>query len=141
MHESIEAQAELGAHRRELLAQLVRKGLPGTDRRAGGRGRYVRRAYREPEPTDAQSDAELRDRIHARLGRLVSHPGAIQFQVTDGVVRLTGRVLCKEREGLLEQLRQMAGVRNVVDAMTAHDYPQEIASRGAIAVPLAAPTR
>lgn len=132
---------ELGAHRRAVLAELVRTGLPGGDRRPQGRGRVVRRAYQRPLVPDPQSDAELRDRIQGRLGRLVSHPRAIQIQVSDGVVRLTGRVLAKECDGLLEQVQQMPGVRKLVNAMTAHDDPREIASRRLAAVPFAGATR
>jgi hypothetical protein len=127
---------ELGAQRRAVLAELVRTGLPGSERRPQSRGRTVRRAYHRPVMSDPQSDAELRDRIQGRLGRLVSHPRAIQIQVDEGVVRLTGRVLAKERDGLLEQVQQMPGVQKLVNAMTAHDWPQEIASRRPVAVPI-----
>ncbi len=131
---------ELGARRRALLAELVRGGLPGGERRPQGRGRHVRRAYAAPLPQpDARSDAELRERIQLRLGRMVSHPRAIRVDVEDGVVRLSGRILAKEREGLLEQVGQMAGVHQLVNAMTAHDLPYEIASR--IPVPLRAASR
>jgi hypothetical protein len=121
---------ELGAQRRKLLAELVRSGLPGSERGVQGRGRQGRRAYLHMPSSDPQSDAELRDRIQMRLGRMVSHPRAIQVSVDNGVVRLSGRVLAKEREGLLAQVQQMPGVQKLVNAMTAHDLPQEIASRG-----------
>lgn len=127
---------ELGAQRRAVLAELVRTGLPGSERRPQPRGRALRRVTHRPLPSDPRSDAELRDRIQGRLGRLVSHPRAIHIQVDDGVVRLTGRVLAKERDGLLEQVQQMPGVEKVVNAMTAHDWPQEIASRRPAAVPI-----
>jgi hypothetical protein len=132
---------ELGEQRRAYLADLLRSGGSGSERRVQGGGRHVRRSYHRPVSADPRSDAELRDRVQGRLGRLVSHPGAIQIQVDDGVVRLTGRVLAKERDGLLEQVRQMPGVQKLVNAMSAHDYPQEIASRGPITVPLGAATR
>jgi hypothetical protein len=35
----------------------------------------------------------------------------------------------------------MPGVQKLVNAMTAHDWPQEIASRRPVAVPLPAATR
>jgi hypothetical protein len=141
MHEFTDPEAELGAHRRALLAQLVRGGLPGEERRGTGRGRHARRAHPAPAPSDPQADAELRGRIQARLGRLVSHPRALHVQVSEGVVRLTGRVLAKECDGLLEQVRQMPGVQQLVNEMSAHDTPHEIASRGPAAVPLDAATR
>ena len=39
------------------------------------------------------------------------------------------RFSAKERDGLLEQVQQMAGVQKLVNAMSAHDLPAEIASR------------
>lgn len=119
---------ELGARRRALLADLVRSGLPGGSR-AQPRGRYARQAYHRVTQADPQSDAELRDRIQARLDRMVSHPRAIAVNVDNGVVRLSGRVLAKERDGLLQQVREMAGVQKLVNAMTAHENPQEIAGQ------------
>jgi hypothetical protein len=121
---------ELGARRRALLADLVRSGLPGEAGGPRGRGRFPRRAYHRITQADPRSDAELRDRIQARLGRLVSFPGALQVRVEGGVVRLSGRVLAKERDGLLAQVQQMPGVQKLVNATTGHDSPQAVASRG-----------
>jgi hypothetical protein len=121
---------ELGERRRALLAELVRSGLPGERRGASAaRARRNRRAYLRMTHADPRSDAELRDRILNRLGRMVSHPGAIDVDVDNGVVRLSGRVLAKERDGVLAQVQQMPGVQKLVNAMSAHDNPQEIASR------------
>lgn len=122
---------ELGARRRALLADLVRSGLPGERRGRLARHRYPTHA----QQADAQSDAELRDHIRDRLGRMVSHPRAIHIHVENGVVRLSGRVLAKERDGLLEQVQQMPGVHRLVNAMTAHDQPQEIAAGGERSAP------
>jgi hypothetical protein len=120
---------ELGARRRALLADLVRSGLAGEAAGQRGRGRFPRRAYHRVTQADPRSDAELRDRIQARLGRLVSFPGALEVRVDSGVVRLAGRVLAKEREGLLAQVQEMPGVQKLVNATTAHDRPQAVASR------------
>jgi hypothetical protein len=138
MHETPTPEADLGARRRALLADLVRCGLPGDRGIARLRAR-PRRIHPLPAmAVDAQDDAELRNRIQARVGRTVSHPGAIQVRVDGGVVRLTGRVLAKECEGLLEQLRQVPGVREVVNGMSVHDHPGEIALRPEPVSPAAA---
>jgi hypothetical protein len=119
---------ELGAQRRALLAQLVRSGMPA-ERNAQRAERLRRRAYHRITRADPQSDAELRDQIQTRLGRLVSYPGAIDVSVQDGVVRLSGRVLAKEREGLLQHVHEMPGVQKLVNAMSAHDDPQDMGRR------------
>lgn len=131
---------ELGARRRALLADLVRGGLPGSDRRGQARSRPWRRGQPAGLQADPHSDAELRNRIQLRLDRMVSHPRAIRVDVESGVVRLSGRVLAKERDGLLEQLERMPGVHQLVNAMTAHDLPQDFARR-ANPVPLQAANR
>ena len=128
---------DLGERRRALLADLVRNGLP-PERRAANR--IGRRPFPRIAKSDPGSDADLRGRVQARLGRVVSHPGAIRIDVDQGVVRLSGRVLAKERDGLLAQVREVPGVRELVNAMTAHDRPGEIAG-SEMALSLAAASR
>lgn len=126
---------QLGAQRRDAFADLLRSGL---GRRAGPqelRGRLGRRTFHRPLRTDPQADAELRSAISERLGRLVSRPQAIHVGVEHGVVRLSGDVLAKERDGLLLQLREIPGVQKLVNAMTAHDSPASMAGTAAQAAP------
>src|SRR4051812_39240836 len=131
---------ELGARRRALLADLVRTGLPGDAGPGRGRGRYGRRAYLRPAQGDPRNDAELRHRVRSALDAMVSHPRALHVGVDHGVVRLSGRLLAAERDGVLEQVQRMPGVQKLVNATTAHDHPQELA-RGERPVPLPATSR
>ena len=117
-----------GAQRRAALRELLASGVRGPTPGRVSRRRTVR-AYHVTPRADPQSDAELRDRIRARLDRLVSHPGALDVSVDNGVVRLSGDVLVREREGLLLQVQQMAGVQKLVNATTAHESAAGIASR------------
>ena len=120
-----------GAQRRAALADLVEGGL-GTTRRPARRA-MRRRTFHRIARADPQSDARLRDDIRARLGRLVSHPRAIDVQVEDGVVRLSGDVLSAEREGLLEQVIAMPGVQmRLVDDVQAlwRERASELLSNG-----------
>jgi len=89
-----------------------------------GRAQSVLPARRQDSPSDGrQEDAELRERVRARLGQWVSHPRAIEVDVDNGVVRVSGEVLAKELDGLLSQLTSVAGVRKVHNALTALDDP------------------
>jgi hypothetical protein len=118
---------QMGAQRRALLADLVSSGLRGES--AGGpalHARLAHRTYHRAVRIDPQADAELRARIQGRLGRLVSHPRALDVRVDKGVVRLSGDVLARERDGLLLQVREMPGVLKLVNAMTAHETPAGI---------------
>lgn len=124
---------ELGARRRALLASLVREGFP--DERHAGRGRFARRTPLVRAHGDPRSDAELRERVRAALDHMVSHPRALHVSVDNGVVRLSGRVLAAEREGVLEQVQRIPGVRRLVDTVTAHATLRE-ATRPHEPVPL-----
>ena len=68
--------------------------------------------------SERPSDAQLRERIKARLPELVSHPDAIDIEVNSGVVRVSGRVPAEERSGLLMQLTDMPGVRMVRNSVS-----------------------
>lgn len=71
------------------------------------------------------SDAQLRERIRARLPELVSQPDAIDIEVQSGVVRVSGRVSPEERSGLLMRLTDMPGVRMVRNAVSSSDSAAE----------------
>jgi hypothetical protein len=73
--------------------------------------------------TEPQSDAQLGERVRARMGHLVSHPRAIDVTVEGGIVRLSGQVLAKELDGLLSQISEMKGVRKVHNALTSLTDP------------------
>ncbi|MGZ5195527.1 MAG: BON domain-containing protein, partial [Ramlibacter sp.] len=93
-----------GEHVARHIADQV-KGVVAT-------GSLDRVSSREPE-----NDAQLRERVMARLGHLVSHPGAIDISVREGIVRVSGQVLAQELDGLLTQLTHMPGVHKVHNAL------------------------
>lgn len=66
-------------------------------------------------------DAQLEDRVRAHLGHLVLHPGAIDTEVHEGCVRLTGDVLAREMPRLLAGIAAIAGVKAVDNQLTLHD--------------------
>lgn len=78
-----------------------------------------------PEDVD---DVVLVDRVRARLGRAVSHPGAIHVYARDGVITLEGAVLQEEVQELILAVRSVRGVKAVVNKATpyldAEDVPE-----------------
>lgn len=66
------------------------------------------------QPAD---DARLRQQVRTRLDDLVSHPRAIEVEVQEGIVRVSGQVLEQELDGLLSQLTMVPGVRRVRNAL------------------------
>ena len=77
----------------------------------------ARLANHGAEDLGSQEDAELHDRVSSRLGDWVSHPGAIEVDVANAVVRVSGQVLAKELDGLLFQITGVPGVRKVHNAL------------------------
>jgi osmotically-inducible protein OsmY len=75
--------------------------------------------------SERPSDAQLRERIKARLPDLVSQPDAIDIEVNSGVVRVSGRVPADERSGLLMQLTDMPGVRMVRNSVSTFEAGEE----------------
>jgi len=63
----------------------------------------------------------LCERIRSKLGRYSSHPRAIQVDVADGRVRLSGPILASEVERLVDVVRGMAGVNQVENNLDVHE--------------------
>jgi osmotically-inducible protein OsmY len=68
-----------------------------------------------------ESDAQLRERVRKRLAGLVSHPDAVEVSVEEGVVRVSGRVLSHELDGLLMRVKDLPGVHRVYNALSTLD--------------------
>jgi hypothetical protein len=67
-------------------------------------------------------DDVLVERVRAQLGRLCSHPRAIEVAALgDGRIRLSGPVLAREAEPLLLRVRYIRGVHGVEDALERHE--------------------
>ncbi len=60
-------------------------------------------------------DEVLHDQIRSRLGRVVSHPRAIDVSVSDGNVCLSGPILEEEVDSLLGELSSIRGIRDLRD--------------------------
>ena len=79
------------------------------------------------EPRDTSDDV-LRERVRSRLGRVVSHPGAIDVQAVDGVVTLSGPILLREHHQAVRQIRSVRGVCEVDDRLRVHESATGVSS-------------
>jgi uncharacterized membrane protein len=66
-------------------------------------------------------DSVLAERVRAALGRVVSHPGAIDVEVSNGRAKLSGAVLAEEVPQLLRAIRATQGVVAVEDKLSVHE--------------------
>jgi uncharacterized membrane protein len=85
----------------------------------GNRARGVAASARARLRHDAAPDDIVMARVRAALGRVVSHPHAVQTDVEDGRVVLRGAVLSEELAPLLATVRRVRGVRGVDDRLAA----------------------
>ena len=67
------------------------------------------------------ADRVLEARIRSKLGRLVSHPHAIQVKVVEGRARLTGPILAAEVVPLFEVISGIARVKSVENLLELHE--------------------
>ncbi|HET9014071.1 MAG TPA: BON domain-containing protein [Thermomicrobiaceae bacterium] len=72
-------------------------------------------------------DAVLAERIRARLGRLVAHPGALEVAVSHGHVVMSGQVLRAEVRRLLGSVGRMPGVLSVESRLDVHEEAGRVA--------------
>src|SRR4051812_33471681 len=65
-------------------------------------------------------DETLAERVRAALGRVVSHPHAVEVAIDHGHVDVSGPILAEEVRPLLRAVRLVPGVRGVSDHLTVH---------------------
>src|SRR5690606_38997669 len=75
---------------------------------------------------DDVDDDVLAARVRATLGRVVSHPRAVDVSANDGIVTLRGPVLEHEVASLLRAVRGVRGVKAVDDRLEPHERPGRI---------------
>ena len=110
-------------------AKVVNEGARVTARdtihRAQGAWAEAKRLFGPEENVD---DEALIGRVRAVLGRIVSHPHAIEVAANGGHVTLIGPVLSYEVRPLLRAVRRVAGVRAVSDQLTVYNEPGNVPS-------------
>lgn len=71
------------------------------------------------EPID---DGKLVERVRSKLGRVVSHPRAIDVNAQNGKVTLSGPILVEEIPELLACVNRVNGVNQVINTLDAHEH-------------------
>lgn len=74
------------------------------------------------------TDDVLIGRVRAELGRVVSHPHAIEVAASGGHVTLIGPILSHEVRPLLRAVRGVPAVRAVSDQLTVYSEPGNVSS-------------
>jgi hypothetical protein len=71
-------------------------------------------------------DDVLVERVRSRLGRVCSHPSAIETTASGGVVELRGPVLAADYRQLLDEVTSVRGVSAVIDDLQIHERPGDV---------------
>ena len=91
-------------------------------------------------PERPVDDVVLTERVRARLGRVCSHPGAIEVQADAGCVVLRGAVLASEYEPVIDELACVPGVVAITEELAVHKRPDDVpALQGGVARALQRP--
>jgi len=67
------------------------------------------------------SDDVLEARVRSALGRVCSHPGSVTVASRSGRVELHGPILADEVDAVLDAVRSVRGVREVVNGLTVYE--------------------
>ena len=130
-----------GARRRKRVVDRVNHVMHVAESATGKTARDVRNraqglaaSVRSRISRDAADEWVLAERVRAELGRVVSHPGAISVNVDGGTVILRGAILASEVDRLVERLRGVRGVEEVVSWMDPHETADNVpALQGGVA--------
>jgi hypothetical protein len=126
----------VGGGRRRALARdkmawasrKTRDGLDATARDLAHRSQGIAAATRGRLSRQQVDDARLVERVRAKLGRVSSHPRAIDVEAHDGEVTLRGPILSREVDDVLATVGGVRGVSSVVNELEPHDSPEGVPS-------------
>ena len=103
---------DLVTHAARVERRLVVRGARDASHRARGALERMR-----PRGTVDVDDRKLAARIRSELGRVVSHPRAIEVSAAGGLVTLTGPILERESGPTLRAVRRVPGVKRIDDQL------------------------
>jgi hypothetical protein len=120
-----------GRRRRALIrdrtrrsARRVRGAVGRASRHTANRTRGVAAELARGWKADRPNDEVLAQRVRSAIGRVVSHPAAIDVTANAGIVRLEGPILASDVDAVLAKTRGVRGVRAVDHALEVHDSPE-----------------
>ncbi|HWV56313.1 MAG TPA: SRPBCC family protein [Longimicrobiales bacterium] len=124
-----------GRRRRARVRDMVVHAQRQVDRAAGVASRDIEHrakgklaAAKSRLSRDMADDEVLRQRVRSEMGRIVSHPSAIEVLAEDGHVTLSGPILEHEMHDLLSAVRKTRGVRSVINRLEPHESAGRVSS-------------
>jgi hypothetical protein len=132
-----------GARRRKLLADQMRSLMSHSDTVLGKTSRDLRNRTcglvaetRARLSGDTPDDVVLVERVRSAMGRVFSHPSAIEVAAENGRVTLRGLILAHQVGDLLSTVSSVRGVRSIDNQLEGHHWAGDVPSlQGATARP------
>lgn len=117
----------MGKRRRAVLRDQVVKARHKTDDRLdaaredlANRAQGIAAEARSHLADEPVPDDTLAERVRSAMGVYVSHPGAIDISVHQGVVSLRGAILTKELQPFVAAVTRLRGVQGVNNELQAY---------------------
>ncbi len=107
--------------KRELEKFAGRLGRDLEHRTEGAIAETQRFFHRKPA-----SDYVLEQRVHTALGRILSHPSAVEVSAKEGSVFLSGWILAEEARDVEKAVTSVEGVKDFTSYLTITDRPEHI---------------
>ena len=107
---------DLAIHARRVERELLTKASRDAAHRARGLAERVRHAMNDDAP-----DGVVEARVRAQIGRVASHPSAIEVQAVRGRLSLRGAVLASEAAAVVRCVERVPGVRVLIDQLDHHE--------------------
>ena len=109
-------------------ARLAREAGEVTARDTAHRAQGVAAGARRLFNRESVPDEALVGRVRAALGRVVSHPHAVEVAAGGGHVTLKGPILAREVRPLLRAVRAVPGVRALADQLAVYESPEHVSA-------------
>lgn len=124
-----------GARRRSIIrdkgiraSRKLSEGVGATARDLRNRSTGAAAEVTSKMKRDQAGDEIVEERVRSTLGRVASHPGAIEVSVHNRRVILRGPVPAGEMDGILRSVRRVRGVRKVENQLEAYEDTSSVPS-------------
>jgi len=104
-----------------LATRMTGDCIEVTSRDVSNRTRGLISEIKSRLSAEQPDDSVLVDRVRSKLGRVVSHPSAINVTAQNGTVTLSGPVLASEVPHLLSCVKWIPGVQDINNNLEVHD--------------------
>ena len=104
------------------VGRVVRDGRRDLANRTSSLAGRTRSMFGRSDP----SNRVLAERVRAKMGRYVAHPGAVEVSATRGCVILTGSILSHEHHDFIAGIADVPGVQDIYDRLTVFERAEGI---------------